>query len=199
VVKSGDGSLCWSQPPLRLREDALDAEQELDAFLAGVERRALRMAEFATRNRDDALEIVQEAMFALARRYAKRSPETWPPLFHRILQNGIRDWHRRHARQAKQMRWFGRGGDEQDEVEAVPASLDHDPLHQLGLSDAGRRLVDALQKLPLRQQQVFVLRVWEGLDVKATAEAMGCSSGSVKTHYARANTKLKAELEGYWP
>ncbi|TPW18725.1 MAG: RNA polymerase sigma-70 factor ECF subfamily [Halothiobacillaceae bacterium] len=69
--------------------------QALDAFLATVERRAYRMAYFAVQDRDEALDIVQDAMFALVRRYSGSASEEWPPLFHRILQHRIRDHYRR--------------------------------------------------------------------------------------------------------
>jgi len=174
-------------------------EQQLDAFLASVEKRALRMAEVATRNREDALELVQEAMFGLVKRYAKHPPDTWPPLFYRILQNGIRDWHRHATLRNKLHHWFHADEDAQIAVEQIPDSHHADPFHHLGLSDAGQCLMDALQKLPLRQQQVFMLRVWEGLDVKATAQAMGCSTGSVKTHYSRARASLQTSLKEHWP
>ena len=157
------------------------------------------MAEVATRNRDDAMELVQEAMFGLVKKYAKRPPETWPPLFYRILQNGIRDWHRRVTLRNKFQRWFHADEDMQAIVEQIPDSHHADPFHYLGLSDAGHCLMDALQTLPLRQQQVFMLRVWEGLDVKTTAIAMGCSVGSVKTHFSRARQSLQRSLKGYWP
>ncbi len=181
------------------QEDNLEQEQQLDAFLAGVERRALRMAELATQNQEDALELVQEAMFGLVKHYAKRPPETWPPLFHRILQNRIRDWRRHNILRQKLMHWFGNSDNEQDCIEAVPDPHHNDPFHHLGLSDAGNAIVEALRQLPLRQQQVFMLRAWEGLSVQATAQAMGCSAGSVKTHFSRANRKLKTALEDYWP
>jgi RNA polymerase sigma-70 factor, ECF subfamily len=173
----------------------LNQERALDRFLASVEKRAFHMARIATSNEDDALEIVQEAMLTLAQRYAARSEQEWGPLFHRILQNRIRDWYRRSKVRNRFRVWFSRDEDEDDPLENHPDPIPDEPLRQLESERFGEALERALGELPNRQQQAFLLRAWEGLSVEETAEAMGISAGSVKTHYSRAVHTLREKLE----
>jgi len=158
------------------------------------------MAQFATGNRDEALDIVQDAMLALASRYGRRGSDEWGPLFHRILQSRIHDWYRRRRTQHRWLVWLGSDNDDdEDPLAALPDPDARRPEEQLGNTRAGAALETALASLPLRQQQAFLLRTWEGLDVAATAAAMGCSEGSVKTHYSRAVHTLRELLEDHWP
>lgn len=175
---------------------ALKRQQELDRFLKDVERRALRFAEIAIRNRDDAMDIVQEAMIRLARNYAGKPPEQWTPLFYRILQNRIRDWQRRQAVRNRVMVWFGRNDpdDDYDPVAAAPDPMARRPEDELGTDRAMDELAAALERLSPRQREAFMLRTFEGLDVAGTATAMGVSEGSVKTHYSRAVHTLRGAL-----
>jgi len=169
----------------------------MDAFLREAGRRAQRMAEFATRDREAALDIVQDAMIGLVTRYGDRDPSNWGPLFQVILQSRIMDHHRRETRRKKWMTWLSPPPDEPDEDpwQQVPESTTSDPIELLGRADDMDTVMAAVEALPLRQQQAFLLRAWEGLDTAQTAAAMGCSEGSVKTHYFRALAAIRQHLQ----
>jgi RNA polymerase sigma-70 factor (sigma-E family) len=57
-------------------------------------------------------------------------------------------------------------------------------------------LVDGLRAVPPRQRAVLVLRYLDGLDVAATAAALGCSEGTVKSQTAHGLAALRTALGG---
>lgn len=170
--------------------------QQLEDFLISVERRAFRMAEMSTRNREDALDIVQDAMMQLASKYAKKPAEQWAPLFYRILNNRIMDFHRRNTTQSRWRVWFSSNDDEEgyDPLEHVPNDT-LGPSDAVDLEDSVERVDHLLKNMSPRQRQAFLLRAWEGMDVAETAKIMKCSQGSVKTHYSRAVHFLRDQLQ----
>ena len=181
------------------REEALDSGAEIEAFLREVEARAYRIALVNIRDRGEALDIVQDAMIRLVRRYADRPSAEWRPLFYRILQNRIRDVQRRRIVRSRVLSFFGGTASEEefDPVAEAPAPMSEDPLERAKAGDAMQALEQALLTLPPRQREAFTLRNFEGLDVAQTAVAMSCTEGSVKTHYSRAIHRLREALADY--
>ena len=181
---------------------SMDKRKALDQFLCGVQKRAFQMARMATGNDDDALDIVQDAMMKLVQNYSEKSEEEWRPLFFRILQSRIYDFHRRHTVKNKIFGWFGFSKNSDDEgddpIQSVPDQREVTPEKKLQLSQATDKLTDAVSQLPVRQQQAFLMRMWEGMSTAETADAMDVTEGSVKTHYSRALTALRHQLEGHW-
>jgi RNA polymerase sigma-70 factor, ECF subfamily len=197
-----DARITWDAPIRAPGESALDQTRELDKFLADIERRAFRMAHIALRDVDDALDVVQDAMLKLVRNYATKPAAEWRPLFYRILENGIRDLQRRRTVRGRLMAWMpgpkdDPDGEAQDPMESV---ADESPgVPQLLMqAQAMEQLEKSLQALPARQREAFMLRNFEGMDVAETATAMGCSEGSVKTHYSRAVHTLREDLGEVW-
>ncbi len=171
----------------------------MDAFLQSVERQAYRIALVATGQREDALDIVQEAMLRFVEKYAKKPKAAWKPLFYKILYNQIRTLHRRRATQNKWFSWLLPGKDQLDPVETHPGRGGLEPERAARVNSAYSVLEKALAELSLRQQQAFLLRGWEEMSVAETATVMQCSEGSVKTHYFRALEILRERLGDHWP
>ncbi|PKN42818.1 MAG: RNA polymerase sigma factor [Deltaproteobacteria bacterium HGW-Deltaproteobacteria-18] len=174
----------------------------LDVFLATVEGRAFFMARLGTRCDADALDVVQDAMIRFANYYSKKPAEEWKPLFYRVLQSKIIDWHRREFVRSRILVFLNPGASSNNNHGHESSCQLPDPDGASAEDCAARnifmkKLRTSLTDLPLRQRQSFLLRAWEGLSVAETALAMGCSEGSVKTHYSRALATLKTHLEGH--
>jgi RNA polymerase sigma-70 factor (ECF subfamily) len=108
---------------------------------------------------------------------------------------------RRRTVRGRVLAWLPSRGEDEDEepdpISQAPSS-EPQPLRRLEIDEAMGALEKALGELPRRQQQAFMLRTLEGLDVAGTAAAMGCSEGSVKTHYFRAVQALRAQLGEFY-
>ncbi|HVR81506.1 MAG TPA: RNA polymerase sigma factor [Luteimonas sp.] len=165
----------------------------IEQFLSGIGARAFRFAELGLRNRDDALDTVQDAMLKMLG-YRTRPAAEWTPLFWSILRSRIVDAQRRRL---FRLQWlmptpsneYGVGVDWADD--APDPSRTHDGR------EGYARMTDALSGLPRRQREAFTLRIFEELDVATTARVMGCTEGSVKTHLSRAREALRRQLEDW--
>lgn len=186
------------------RPRPMASKEELDQFLASVERRAFKQAAFAVRDDEAALDIVQDAMIKLTVHYADRPAAELPLVFTRILQNAIHDHFRRAKVRGGLITLFSALSGSDEDGEAA------DPLETLEAAEGSEQAESAadkveraqviaiieeeIAKLPARQREAFLLRYWEDFDVAETAAAMGCSEGSVKTHCSRATHALARAL-----
>ncbi|MCP4431978.1 MAG: RNA polymerase sigma factor [Gammaproteobacteria bacterium] len=172
----------------------------MDSFLASVEKQALVMAKMAVHEPDKAQDIVQDAMFQMVKKYANKPEDQWSSLFFRILNNRVIDQYRKRGLLDRMTQWFGYQTDDEvnqpDVVDQLPSTI-LEPDAQFQINEIGHGLRQALELLPLRQQQALTLRLWLGLSVQQTATAMKISDGSVKTHLHRALEAMRMHLSEY--
>ena len=176
---------------------------EIDHFLAEVERRAYKHAVYAIHDHHAALDVVQNAMMKLVERYSEKPAQELPMLFQRILQNAIHDHFRRAKVRDFWVRLVSPLRDKDDENTETLESLAADSEdcaspspEQTAVENQHLGMIEqAIGELPTRQREAFLLRYWEGMDVAETAEIMGCSQGSVKTHSFRAVNALAQKLK----
>lgn len=195
-------SISMDLAPKQSKSESMSAqtstvEQRLKNFMQDVSGRALVMMENATQGQQGiSTDLVQEAFIALHQSYAEKTLEEWYPLFYTILHNKLQDWRRKEARRAQPFAFFKKINLDDDQEEAIELvdETSLNPSDFLSQAVTVEEIQQAIAQLPVRQQQAFMLRAWEGFDTQTTAQIMNCSEGSVKTHYHRAIQGLRASL-----
>lgn len=166
--------------------DAQAFEELVRRFQGRVYAVAYRM----TSNREEALDITQDALFK-----AYRKIDSWQPTgafgawLLRLTTNTSLDFLRRKKRRRTERYTdaIGDGGDTAASPERAARNVEID-----------ERVTEALEVLSPAQRTVFVLRHYEGMPLAEIAPVLGCTVGSVKVHLFRALKKLRQELDDLW-
>jgi RNA polymerase sigma-70 factor (sigma-E family) len=142
--------------------------------------RFLRLARFLSGDDDRGEELLQDCLVKLYPRWRKASVQGDPAAYlRRMLVNGNVDWWRRAKREYPT-----------DAVPEKPAPAQPSLDGRIVDEDLRR----ALRALPRGQRAVVVLRYCEDLTERETAEALGCTIGTVKSQNARAMAALREHL-----
>jgi len=153
---------------------------EPDGFRAFVEARSralLRSGWLLTGDWQAAEDLVQTALAAAWPRWASLTRAEAPELYVRkIMVTTFLRWRRR--------RWNG-------EITTGEVPDHRAGGDAFGQVDVRLSLAAALDCLPARQRVVIVLRYFADLSEAQTAAVMGCSAGTVKSHSAKAMSRLR--------
>jgi RNA polymerase sigma-70 factor (ECF subfamily) len=171
-----------------------------DAFRELVERYQRKIAALALgmlRNREDALDIVQES-FAKAYQNLDRFKGdsafyTW---LYRIAFNLCVDHQRRETRLGHVPLEVDEHGEGGAVLPPVDGARTDQPFERTRDAEIARRLADAIRELTPDHRAVILLREVEGLSYEEISQVLQCPKGTVmsRLHYAR--QKLQARLQG---
>lgn len=162
----------------RLRGAGGQAPAGFAEFVAVRSPALLSTAWLLTGDHGRAEDLVQEAL--------ARAWQAWP----RIRSQGAPESYVRQIMINLNTSWWRRRWRGEMPSDVLPESpLQADPAQQADVRHAVRI---ALAGLPPRQRAVIVLRYFEDWTETQTAQALGCSTGTVKSHAARAIARLRS-------
>lgn len=172
---------------------------EFDAFDQLVElyrQRAYSLAYRWVENREDALDVCQEAFLRMYRVLGKWRPRssifTW---LYRVIINLSIDLRRKKSRE-RPVPLDAENGEWQRHIPLV--SREPVPWRAADRKELRRHIHEAAMELPKRQQEVFVLRFYEGLSLREIADVTQCSVGATKASLFHAVRKMRKMLASEW-
>jgi RNA polymerase sigma-70 factor (ECF subfamily) len=144
-------------------------------------KKVYRIAYGVVRQREEALDIVQEVFIKLFRsiKNFKGRSQFYTYLYRMVMNTAID-----HARKAGKQ--FVSSLDEEGSFEPSD-NVERGPERMLLQKELEGRVKLAMDKLPAEQKAALIFRDVEGLSYQEMSEAMGCSIGTVmsRLHYAR--------------
>lgn len=153
----------------------MTTDEDFRLFVAARQAHLRRAAWLLTGEASLAEDLVQTALI-----------KSWPH-WHKLANEGAAESYVRKAMLTTYVSWWRRKW--RTEVPGpVPDVQGRDSYAAVDLSSAVRT---ALLSLPTRQRAAVVLRYFEDLSELQTADALGCSVGTVKSQTSRALDKLR--------
>lgn len=169
-------------------------EELVDRYMG----KAMTVARAYVRNREDALELAQEAFYRVYRSLDRfREGEAFAPWFYRILRNTCLNWLDKHKKRRHASLDAPIGGDPDGAPmsHADPSTVR--PERQVEQSEEQRMLRAALDRLPLIHREILLLRHFQDLDYASIAQVLDIPIGTVMSRLFHARRKLKEALDAY--
>jgi DNA-directed RNA polymerase specialized sigma24 family protein len=171
-----------------------DGVQAIDEFLANIEAEAFRIAELATKNTVDAMDIVELAVKRWVKHDSHKPDNQWLFLFYKTLFTAIADFERKEI---PSNRWFNPRNE-------IVCLQDIDPTDKSIRSAAAaekaefnKALIGVLGHLPLPQQQAFFLCQWQGFSAEQVARMLSEAPLIIVNRLNSALMGLQEALSGF--
>ena len=148
---------------------------DFEEFVVARRGALLRTAYLLTGNHHDAEDLVQSALIKVVPKWARIRDRPEPYVRQVLARESVNRWRGRRWREVT--------------TEVVPEAMDH-----LSADSVDRiALLEDLRRLSPRQRAVLVLRYFDDLTEVDTAEALGISVGTVKSHAREALTRMRSQ------
>ncbi len=170
--------------------------EAFDKLVVRYQNKIYRLTYSFVHNREDALDLSQEAFLrafqALGRFERKSAFYSW---LYRITMNLCIDFLRSRSRfpsislnaeTTTHLRY-----------EFIEGRRQYSPTHSVEQKELEQHIIDAVIALAPKQREVFILRHWDGLQIKEIANIIGRSEGTVKAHLFHATRNLRKQLADY--
>jgi RNA polymerase sigma-70 factor (ECF subfamily) len=159
-------------------------EGAFDTFVRRHQDRIYRLACARLYTTHDAVDVAQEVFLraykGLRRFRFHAEPFTW---LYRTLENVCNEYNRRTLRDRSLNQQLTESDAAQSTVEDGSEQIHMQQIRQI------------IARLPKRQQDVVLLRVFEGMSVEETALTLKCRQGTVKAHLHKALNNLRSYLQ----
>ena len=151
---------------------------DFEEFVLARRGALLRTAYLLTGDHHDAEDLVQSALIKVVPKWARIKEHPEPYVRQVLARESVNRWRGRRWREAT--------------TDVVPEAMPHP------CADSADRiaLLEELRRLSPRQRAVLVLRYFNDLTEADTAEALGISVGTVKSHVRDALARLRNQQSG---
>jgi RNA polymerase sigma-70 factor, ECF subfamily len=174
------GTLAPAEVPIAVRGE----EGEFTQLFHSHKRKAFHFAFQLTGNREDAMDLTQEAFLRVHRHWSRRDPSRpFTAWLYSILRNLAIDLKRQRDSRTNR-----------EQAVAVEDGSTPNPEHLARQTQLKTRVWDAINQLPDQQREVLVLRDIHGLSYAEIAQVTGATLATVNSRLHDARQKLRQKL-----
>jgi RNA polymerase sigma-70 factor (ECF subfamily) len=169
-------------------------KERFSVLVERYKRRAYLIALTLVNNREDAMDLAQDA-FLKSFRAIKEFDASRPffPWFYRILKNTCLS----HLKRRKLIRKFSLSATEADEGDIELPDQTYDPCLIVDRNEAKEKVWEAFNRLNLKSREIIMLRHFQDMSYEEIAKALDIPIGTVMSRLFHARRQMKEMIEKY--